>query len=110
MLQFNHKNEIIIDTLVFNPHTIPIPSVNINNFLRQTASDIDTLLKRPQSILPTSLQIGNQICNGLFQLATILKTNKANIILTTVIFNHQISTYSFHQNNLLNDINPFMKI
>ena len=33
-------------------------------------------------MLPTSLQIGNQIRNGLFQLATILKTNKANSILT----------------------------
>ena len=34
------KNEIISDTLVFISHTIPIPSVNINNLLRQAASDI----------------------------------------------------------------------
>ena len=36
--------EIISDTLVFNPHTVPTPSANINNFLRQA-----------QPILPTSL-------------------------------------------------------
>ena len=76
------RKEIISAILVLIPHTIPIPSVNINNFLHQAASDIVNILKTPQPILPTSLQIGNQVRNGLFQLATIQKTNKANSILT----------------------------
>ena len=83
------KKDFISDTLVFIPHTIPIPSVTINNFLRQAASDIVTLLKTPQPILPTSLQIGNQIRNGLFQLTTILKTNKANSILSNTRYHLQ---------------------
>ena len=74
------KKETVSDTLVFVPHTIP--NVNINKFLRQAASHVVTLLKTSQPILPTPLQIGNQIQNGLYQLAIMLKTNKANRILT----------------------------
>ena len=49
------KQEIISDTLVFIPHIIPKPSVNLNNFLHQAASDIVTLSHQSKPILPTSL-------------------------------------------------------
>ena len=76
------KKEIISDTLIFIPHTAPTPSVNIKNYLHQAASDIVTILKTPGPILPTSLQIGNHVRNGSFELATILKINQINNILT----------------------------
>ena len=87
LLQSNHKKGK--HTLVFISHTIPISNVNINNFIRQAASDIVPLLKIPQPNLLTSLQISKKIQNDLTQLATILKTNKGNSILTNTCYHLQ---------------------
>ena len=88
------KQEITSDTFIFIPHTIPIPRVNINNFLHEASSYIVTLLQTPQPILPTSLHIGNHVRNDLFQLATILKTNQTNNNLTNT--QHQLKSPNQH--------------
>ena len=69
------KSEIISDTVVFTPHVIPIPAVTIDNFLYQAASDIINVLTQSPPLLPSTYKIGNKTCNGLLQLATLLKTN-----------------------------------
>ena len=69
------KAEIITDTLVFIPHTIPIPNITTNNFLTQAASDIITLHTCLPSHIPSTLQLGNSTRNGLLHLATLLNTN-----------------------------------
>ena len=50
------RTEIVTDTLIFIPHTIPIPTITIDNFLTQAASDIITLLTYPPSNIPSTLQ------------------------------------------------------
>ena len=70
------RTEITTVTLVFVPRTIPIPTINTDNFLTQAASDIITLLTCPPSNIPLTLQIGDSTKNGLLQLATLLNTNQ----------------------------------
>ena len=70
------NTEIINDTLVFIPCTIPILSITTDNFLIQAASYIVTLLTSPPSNIPTSLKIGDSVKNGLLQVATLFNTNQ----------------------------------
>ena len=57
--------QIISNTLVFIPHTIPIPTITTNNFLTQAASGMVTLLKCPPFYISSSLQIGNSVKNAI---------------------------------------------
>ena len=70
------RTEIVSDTLVFIPHTIPIPTITIDNFLTQAASNIITLFTCPPSNIPSTLQMGDSTKNGLLQLAILLNTNQ----------------------------------
>ena len=63
----------ICDTVTFIPHTIPIPEVNLTDFLRQAASDIVTILTHPPSSTVPSLQAGDPVRNALVTLATQLQ-------------------------------------
>ena len=80
--------EIVPYTLVFIPHTIPIPTITTDNFLKQAASDIIALLTCPQSNIPSILQIGDLTKNGLLQLATLYHTNQ----ITNDVINNQEKT------------------
>ena len=76
------RTEIISATYVFIPHTIPIPTITIDNFLTQSASDIIMLFTYPPSNFSSALQIGDSIRNGLLQLATLLNRNqKTNTVI-----------------------------
>ena len=68
------KSEIFSSTIVFIPHTSPIPTVTIANFLQQAASNTIKIVTQ-QTPLPTNTyQLGNHTRNGLFQLAILLKS------------------------------------
>ena len=58
---------LISDTIVFIPHAILIPTVAIDNFLHQAASDIINMLTQPPPLLPTIYQLGNKTRDGLLQ-------------------------------------------
>ena len=64
-----------VDTVTFFPTSVPFPKVNLDDFLRQAASDIVSLLQHPPSTTTPSLQAGDSIQNALLQLATILNRN-----------------------------------
>ena len=68
----NTKATRDVDTVTFFPTTVPFPKVNLEDFLRQAASDIVSLLQNPPSTTTPSLQAGDSIQNALLQLATIL--------------------------------------
>ena len=68
----NTKATRNVDTVTFSPTTVPFPKVNLEDFLRQAASDIVSLLQNPPSTTTPSLQAGDSIQNALLQLATIL--------------------------------------
>ena len=68
--------EVDIDTITFIPHTIPVPEMKMENFLRQVAADIITLLTHPPPGSAPTLTLGNTTHNGLLQLATLLHTNE----------------------------------
>ena len=70
------RAEIETDTITFIPHTIAIPEMQLDDFLRQAASDIVTLLTNPPKSNAPSITLGNSTRNRLLQLATLLNTNK----------------------------------
>lgn len=72
------RSEIVTDTLVFIPHTIPFPHITTDDFIRQAASDIITLLTHPPPLSHPSLSVGDTTKNGLLQLATILNRNSVD--------------------------------
>ena len=57
------------DTVRFIPHTIPIPKTNIDDFLRQAASDIIHILSRPPSTTAPSLNAGDPVRNALVEIS-----------------------------------------
>ena len=70
------RAEINADTIVFFPKVVDFPTVNIDSFLRQAATDIITLLTNPPTKTPLpSLEAGNSTRNAILQLATILGRN-----------------------------------
>ena len=68
--------EVNSDTVTFIPKTIKFPKVDINDFLRQAATDIITLLTNPPPPLILSLSAGDDTYNAILQLATILNRNE----------------------------------
>ena len=55
---------------------ISIPTVTSDNFFQQAASDIMTILIQPSAPLPATYQLSNHTCNGLLQLAFLVKTDQ----------------------------------
>ena len=55
---------------------IPFPSVNIDDYLRQAATDIITILTSPPSTTTPTLQAGDPVRNALLELATLLNRAK----------------------------------
>ncbi len=72
------QSEINLDTITFSPKTIKFPKVDINDFLRQAATDIITLLTNPPPLLIPNLSAGSDTYNAILQLATILNRNEIN--------------------------------
>ena len=67
------RAEKTTDTVTFLPHSIPIPSISMQDYLLQAVDDIVSLLKNPpQSLLPTFKE-GDPIRNAVLEIATTLK-------------------------------------
>ena len=69
------------DTIMFFSTTISFPKVNLDNFLRQTATDIVIIFTAPPSSTTPSLQTGNMTRNVLLEVTTIL--NRADKVPVT---------------------------
>ena len=54
-----------VDTVTFFPREIPIPKGGLDDFLRQTATDIITILTAPPSTTTPSLEGGDPTHNDL---------------------------------------------
>ena len=62
-----------IQKLEILPHNIPIPEVNMNDFLHQATGDILAILQTPPSTTALSLEAGDPTRNALEKIATILQ-------------------------------------
>ena len=60
------------DTVDFFRETIPFPTVNTDQYLRQAATDILAILQAPEKNIP-SLSYGSSVANAYVQIAQILK-------------------------------------
>ena len=68
-----------VDTLTLFPRDISIPKVDLDDFLRQAATDIITILTTPPITTTTpSLEAGYPTCNALQNIAEAL--NRAEIL------------------------------
>ena len=62
------------DTVTFVPHVIPVPEVDLKDFLRQAVGDIVTLLQHPPTSARLGLDAGDKTRNALLELASIFGT------------------------------------
>ena len=67
------RRERDIPKLEIIPHTVPIPEVKLDDFLRQAAGDIVSILQTPPSTTAISLQAGDTTRNALEKIAEILQ-------------------------------------
>ena len=67
------QSERNVDTVTFFPQKIKFPEVNLDDFLRQSATDIISILTAPPSTTTVLLKVGDETRNDLLQIATILK-------------------------------------
>ena len=67
------KSIINSDTVEFFPHSIPFPQVKLQNYLKQSASDIISMLAKPLSTTVPTLVAGDDTRNAILELASILK-------------------------------------
>ena len=56
------------DTVTFSPHSIPFLLVNLNDYLKQEASDIIHLLTAPPFTTTPSIQAGDPVHNALLDI------------------------------------------
>ena len=66
------RSERNVDTVTFFSAAIPFPKVNLDDFLRQAATDIITILTAPPSTTAPSLQAGDPTRNALLEISTVL--------------------------------------
>ena len=66
------RTERVTDTVVFFPHDIDFPKVDLDDFLQQATQDIITILTNPTSSTTVSLKAGDTTRNALLELATML--------------------------------------
>ena len=62
-----------VDTLTFPPSKVPIPKVNLEDFLQQAATNIVSILQDPPSTTKLGLKAGDERKNALLELSDILK-------------------------------------
>ena len=60
----------------FFPSVIPLPKVTVDDFLRQSVTDIIGLLTTPPTTTTISLKAGDKTHNSLLQLAELLKRSE----------------------------------
>ena len=61
-----------VDTVTFFPKRITFPEIDLDDYLRQAATDIITLLTAPPSTTTVTLEAGDPTRNALLKIATIL--------------------------------------
>ena len=70
-----------MQTVTFFPHYIPFPRVDLEDFLRQAATDIIHILTQPPKFNGPVLKAGDTTRNALLEIATLLKrTEKIPIL------------------------------
>ena len=62
------------DTVIFIPHVIPVPEVDLKDFLRQAVSDIVTLLQHPSTSAHVGHDARDKTRNALLELSSIFGT------------------------------------
>ena len=88
----NTRAEIDNNTVDFFSKNINFPGVTIEDFLKQTASDIVAIFKTPPNPLIPSLQAGSDINNAIYDIASLLNnTNNTDALL------QQAKSKSFHK-------------
>ena len=75
-----------LDTVIFFSHTIPFPKVNLEDYLRQTATYIVTILTALQASATPSLEAGYTTRNFLLKIVTVLK--RANTLPPSLPLEH----------------------
>ena len=73
---FHPKNSVVQDhdTVTFVPHVIPVPELDLKDFLRQAVGDIVTLLRHPPTSARLGLDEGDKTHNALLEVSTIFNT------------------------------------
>lgn len=67
------RSERNVDTVNFFPVIIYYPKVDLNNYLRQAATDAITILTASPSPAAPILKAGDPTCNTLFKIAKVLQ-------------------------------------
>ena len=67
------RSERVIDTLTFLPHRVPFPTIKIDTFLRQAATDIVSLLKHPPNTTFPTLQQEDATYNAICKISDLLQ-------------------------------------
>ena len=70
------RSVVTSDTVLFLPHELPLPSVTIDDFLRQAATDIVSILTHPPPSTVPSLEAGDSTKNALLKLALLLNPSE----------------------------------
>ena len=68
------RSEKYKDTVTFLPHSIPIPTISMEDYLLQAVDDIISILKSPSTTILPTLKEGNATRNAILEIATTLKT------------------------------------
>ena len=63
----------ICETVMFLPHKVPFPKLNLQDHLTQAADNIITVLTQPTNYTTLSLREGDPIRNALLDIAQQLK-------------------------------------
>ena len=87
------RSERNVDTVTFIPHSIPFPTMTIDTFLRQAATDIVTLLKKPPNPSIPRLQAGDSTYTALQQLADLLQRVEKPLIHVEYILGYRILSW-----------------
>ena len=70
------RREVHSDTVTFIPAKINFPSVSVNDFIKQAASDLITLLTHPPPKTIPTLEAGDPVRNALLRIATSLNCHQ----------------------------------
>ena len=72
---FITRTRVVVDAdaVEFFLHSIPFPSVTLQDFLVQAASDITSILNKPPNLSMPSLKAGDEVQNAVLTIAKLLK-------------------------------------
>ena len=83
------RSGINVDTLVFIPHVISIPSTTVDDFIRQATSDIINLRTHLPNYTAPVIQLGDTTRKIILQVTNVLNSNQ---VTSTVLKNkHQLT-------------------